>query len=75
MYSTFQDTREEFAAVNRGDLQILNYTKTVFDRGSASDPAGGSQRSSYPLVGYSFSFSRSHPPELVLPLFLVTTDH
>jgi len=36
----FQDTGEEFTAVNRGDLRRLNlYTITVFSRGSAPDPA------------------------------------
>ena len=35
---TLQDTGEEFAVIS-GDLRRLNYTKTVFDGGSALDPA------------------------------------
>jgi len=38
---TFQDEKVKnllSPAVNRGDLRRLNYNKTVFGRGSASDP-------------------------------------
>jgi len=41
---TFQDIGEEFA-VNRGDLQGLNYTKTVFVAAAPS-----SRRAQYALL-------------------------
>jgi len=50
-------TGEEVAvnAVNRGYLSTLNYTKTVFDRGSAPDTAKGAHRRfSDPLVEWGY---------------------
>jgi len=67
---TFQDTGEKFAVI-RGDLWRLNYTKTVFGRGSTPDPITrelmsclGSQ--AYEVCGRA---CRAKPPNAEAPVF------